>query len=142
MGGLSGSRFGYSGSGTALFTGTVSLENSGGFASVRSASSSHDLRKFSALTLRVKGDGKQYKINLKTDRNFDGVQYQAAFRTKRNEWMNVTIPFTTFTPVFRGNPVVPDSQLDRSCLCTFGFLISDKQEGPFRLEIESIGASP
>lgn len=61
MGGLSESRFEYAGASTAVFTGIVSLKNSGGFASVRITTSPYDLRKYEGLKLRVRGDGKSIK---------------------------------------------------------------------------------
>jgi NADH dehydrogenase [ubiquinone] 1 alpha subcomplex assembly factor 1 len=142
MGGLSESRFEYSGASTAVFTGAVSLRNSGGFASVRSAPSLYVLRNYTGLKLRVRGDGKQYKMNLKTDMDLDGVQYQATFDTKRNEWEEISIDFTDFVPMFRGARVHHAPQLDTSSICTFGVLISGNQEGLFRLEIDWISVYP
>jgi hypothetical protein len=139
MGGVSESRFEYSGESTAVFTGAVSLKNSGGFASVRSAPSSYDLQKYGGVKLRVRGDGKQYKMNLKTDTAFDGVQYQAIFDTKPNEWTEISIAFIDFVPMFRGGRVNHAPAVDSSSVCSFGFLISGKQEGLFRLEIDWIG---
>jgi NADH dehydrogenase [ubiquinone] 1 alpha subcomplex assembly factor 1 len=142
MGGVSESRFEYTGASTAVFTGTVSLKNSGGFASVRSAPSLYDLRNNNGLKLRVRGDGKQYKMNLKTDTALDGLQYQAILVTKRNEWTEISIAFTDFVPMFRGGRVNDAPQLDTSSICSFGFLISGNQEGLFRLEIDWIGVYP
>ena len=102
MGGVSDSRFDYVGESTAKFSGTVSLKNSGGFASVRSIPSLHDLRKQSGLVLRVRGDGKRYKMNLKTEGALDGVQYQSVFQTQADSWTEIVLPFSTFVPVFRG----------------------------------------
>ena len=142
MGGVSESRFEYSGASTAVFTGAVSLKNSGGFASVRSAPSLYNLRKYKGLKLRVRGDGKQYKINLRAEAAFDGVQYQAVFDSKRNEWIEISIPFRDFVPMFRGCLVNHAPQLDTSSICTFGILISGNQEGLFRLEIDWISVYP
>jgi len=142
MGGVSESRFEYSGASTAVFTGAVSLKNSVGFASVRSAPSLYDLRNYKGLKLRVRGDGKQYKMNLKTDTDLDGVQHQATFDTKRNEWTEISIAFIDFVPMFRGGRVNHAPAVDASSVCSFGFLISSKQEGLFRLEIDWIGVYP
>jgi NADH dehydrogenase [ubiquinone] 1 alpha subcomplex assembly factor 1 len=142
MGGLSESRFEYAGASTGVFTGTVSLKNSGGFASVRISTAPYDLQKYQGLKLRVRGDGKEYKINLKDDPAFDGVQYQATFEPKSREWCEITIPFADLIPMFRGRSIHQAAPLNRSSICTFGFLISGKQEGLFRLEIDWIGVYP
>jgi NADH dehydrogenase [ubiquinone] 1 alpha subcomplex assembly factor 1 len=140
MGGVSHSTFEYIGASTATFSGIVSLENSGGFASVRSSSTSlYDLRRYSGVLLRVRGDGKQYKLNLKTEATFDGVQYQALFQSPNGEWTEIRIAFSEFVPMFRGAPARQATQLDKASICSFGFLISGKQEGLFRLDIDRIG---
>lgn len=142
MGGVSSSRFDYGGASTADFSGTVSLKNSGGFASIRSTPSLHDLQRYAGLVLRVRGDGKQYKINLKTETALDGVQYQAVFTTEAGAWTEIVIPFSRFVPMFRGAHAYDAPPLDTASLRSFGFLISDKQEGPFRLVIDRISAYP
>jgi NADH dehydrogenase [ubiquinone] 1 alpha subcomplex assembly factor 1 len=138
MGGVSHSRFDYVGESTAVFSGTVSLENSGGFASVRSAPSLYDLGKYAGLLLRVRGDGKKYKMNLKTEATLDGVQYQAVFETQQNVWTEIVIPFSKFVPMFRGVPAQHSPVIDTASICSFGFLISDKQGGAFQMEIDWI----
>jgi monofunctional biosynthetic peptidoglycan transglycosylase len=125
--------------GTAVFTGKVSLENNGGFASVRSLPDDHDLSGYRGVSIRVRGDGKTYGLRLKTDRRFDSVSYQARLAPGNGEWKVVRIPFDEFRPVFRGRPVPGAPVLDPASIKSFGLIISDKQEGPFRLEIEWIG---
>ncbi len=139
MGGLSRSRVECFTAGTLRFSGVVSLQNNGGFASIWSAAGRYDLGAYDGLRLRVKGDGKTYKLNLKPDSGFDGVQYQAAFKTS-GTWQNISLPFAAFEPRFRGRLIREAPPLDPSRVASFGFLISDKQAGPFALEIERIEA--
>jgi len=54
MGGVSTGRLESTGNDTAAFTGVVSLENNGGFASVRSRPRKFDLRGYSGLELRIR----------------------------------------------------------------------------------------
>jgi len=141
MGGLSSSSFAVE-EGVARFEGTVSLENNGGFASVRSRPQDHDLSPFRGILLRVRGDGKRYAFRLRTSSAFDGVSYQVFFKTVPDQWITVLIPFEAFQPVFRGRLVRGAEPLDLKSVKTFGFLISDKQAGPFRLEVDWIKAYP
>jgi hypothetical protein len=85
MGGESTSGFRLT-NGAALFQGEVSLENNGGFASVRSLPARHDLAGCEAFAIRVRGDGRGYKFTARTDRSFDSAIYQAVFPTKKGEW--------------------------------------------------------
>jgi len=124
--------------GVGVFRGAVSLERGGGFASVRSEEGAYDLSGFSGLVVRVRGDGKSYGLRLRTSRDFDGVNYQAAFRTENGEWTELRIPFRDFRPVFRGRPIPGHPSLDPSAVRSFGLIIAGRQAGPFRLEIQAI----
>ena len=59
MGGVSRSRPEVSSRDTLVFTGNLSLENNGGFASVRHVSEPFELDQGAGVLLRVKGDGKK-----------------------------------------------------------------------------------
>jgi NADH dehydrogenase [ubiquinone] 1 alpha subcomplex assembly factor 1 len=141
MGGVSESRLQPGNNGTALFSGNVSLENFGGFCSVSSRESKHyDLSSSQGIAVRIKGDGKTYKVTLKTDTSFNGYAYQFSFATRKDEWIRVQAPFKDFIARFRGTTMPDAPPVKTSEIKSFGFLIGDKQEGPFALEIEWIRA--
>ncbi|MCW8986013.1 MAG: CIA30 family protein [Thermoanaerobaculales bacterium] len=140
MGGISSGEMSAA-DGYATFQGTVSFENNGGFSSVRSPAVVHDLSAFEGLVLRVRGDGKRYGFRLKTDASFDGVSYQVEIEPPAGEWTEISVPFTDFIPVYRGRVVRDHPPLDPSRIATFGLIIS-RQEGPFCIDIESVGAYP
>jgi monofunctional biosynthetic peptidoglycan transglycosylase len=140
MGGVSSGGMS-AGDGYAIFHGTVSFDNNGGFSSVRSPAVVHDLSTFEGLVLRVRGDGKRYGFRLKTDASFDGVSYQVQIEPPVGEWAEISVPFTDFIPVYRGRVVRNHPPLDPSRVATFGLIIS-RQEGPFRMDIESVRAYP
>ena len=117
------------------FTGTVSLENSGGFASIRSKPVNFDLGQYSGLVLRLRGDGKTYKISLRTDLYFDGVSYQATFNTLKGTWQEIFLPFETFTPTHHGIKLSTVAPIDTTRIKSFGLFIADHQEGPFQLDV-------
>jgi len=141
MGGVSSSSLQTLGDGIGVFRGYVSLENYGGFASVRSQPKFRDLSEWTGLALRVRGDGKGYKLALKMDANLDGIMYQASFPTTAGEWTEVRLPFATCcAPTFRGRDVPGAPALDPARIMQISLMISDKQEGPFQLEIDWIAA--
>ena len=139
MGGVSASRVEIAPEGLA-FHGTVSLAHGGGFASIRAQPRDYALVGATAFVLRVQGDGRTYKLALRTDEAFDGVQYQARFATQAGAWIDVEVPVAAFQPTFRGRAVPDAPILDPSRIRVFGFLIADRQAGPFHLVVESIGA--
>lgn len=134
MGGVSASNFGVT-NGVAVFRGEVSLENNGGFASVRSPPSRHDLAGCDAFLIRVRGDGRRYKFTARTDRSFDSPIYQASFPTKQGEWGELRLPMKDLNPTFRGRVLSGQPPLDPTKVTSVGFLICDKQAGPFQLEV-------
>lgn len=139
MGGVSESSLQPGGKGKALFKGTVSLKNNGGFCSTSSRENkNYDLSSFEGIGVRVKGDGKTYMLTVKTEAGFDGYAYQFPFATQKDQWMTVTVPFKYFVARFRGTPVPNAPPVKSSVINSFGFIIADKQEGPFTLEIEWI----
>jgi monofunctional biosynthetic peptidoglycan transglycosylase len=124
--------------GYASFQGTVSFENNGGFASVRSRPDRHDLSTCDGLVLKVRGDGRRYGFRLRTSASFDGVSYQAELAPPAGEWQEVRLPFEAFGPVFRGRRVADHPPLDPAEIRTLGILIA-RQKGPFRLDIAWLG---
>lgn len=140
MGGVSQSRWRITEDGVAIFSGTVSLENNGGFASIRSTPREMNLDGYRGIVIRAKGDGQAYKLNLKNDTGFEGILYQQRFATRGREWEVIHLPFEGFDPKFRGRELSEAPPLDVRKIQTFGFMISDKQTGPFTLEIDWIQA--
>jgi len=142
MGGVSTSQFQVLTNGCAVFSGTVRLENNGGFASVRSAPVRENLAGLTTFVLRVRGDGRRYKFSVRTGAGFDTPLYQCSFTTKQGEWDERRLAFSDFVPTFRGRVLTDVPPLKPASVNSVGFLIADKQAGLFRLEIGWIKASP
>ena len=140
MGGVSVAQMALTEGGTAVFSGTVSLDNSGGFASVRSRPKDRKLGGHEGIVLRVKGDGKRYKLTVRQDSRWDGVMYQAPFQATKGKWQEVRVPFSAFVPTYRGRELRDRPDVNPDQIRSLGFLISDKQAGPFRLEIDWVKA--
>ncbi len=140
MGGLSQSAMELTSNRTALFRGEVSLENNGGFASVRTHPFDYQLDNYDGVILRVRGDGRMYKFRLRVNDYFDGIAYETTFQTQPNIWQMLRFPFAGFEPVFRGYPLTDAPPLDSAKIARLGFMISDKQAGPFELQIDWIKA--
>ncbi len=124
----------------AIFRGEISLTNNGGFASVRSLPHRHDLTNCDAFTIRVRGDGHRYKFTARTDPSFDSAIYQIVFPTKKGEWEEHRLPMKDFVPTFRGRVLSGEPPLGPAKVTSVGFLVSDKQAGPFQLEVAWIKA--
>jgi monofunctional biosynthetic peptidoglycan transglycosylase len=138
MGGLSSSNFTVIDSGYAVFSGEVSPENNGGFASVRTLIENTTINDYDGVMIKVKGDGKIYSIRFRLNRNFDGISYQGKFTADEGIWKIVKIPFTEFIPTFRGRTIPDQPELNSKDIKQLGFLIADNQFGNFNIFIEWI----
>ena len=140
MGGLSQSQMQLTEENTAIFQGSVSLDNNGGFASVRAIPTTNKTAGHTGIRLRVKGDGRNYQLRLRTDNRFDGASYRSEFTTQQDNWTVINMPFSEMVPTFRGRVLEDQPAVDPSQIQQLGFLISNKVAEPFRLEIDWIKA--
>jgi NADH dehydrogenase [ubiquinone] 1 alpha subcomplex assembly factor 1 len=138
MGGVSRSRMRFDTAGHAVFEGVMSLEQNGGFASVRANCSAPPLAKVTHYVVEVRGDGKRYKLNLRMTGLASEVSYQANFSTEKDTWTTVALPVSAFEPSFRGRRVMNAPPLDPARVFQAGLMISDKQDGAFQLAIRQI----
>ena len=137
MGGISQSQIKITPEKTIEFFGRLSLENNGGFASFRSKSKNLNLKKGDTLALRARGDGREYSLNLYTQKRLMAFSYRAMFTTNKDEWIEVRIPIDRFVATSYGQ-VVNDATLDPKEIDGLGILLGDKKPGNFKLEIEWI----
>jgi hypothetical protein len=140
MGGRSEGGLAATAEATAVFQGTVSLANGGGFASVRSPLQQPVSADCRAFVLEVRGDGQRYQLRLRTDARFDGIAYRAYFDPPAGEWVRVRLPLADFVAVYRGRPVARAPALRPGEIRQLGLMIAEQQAGDFRLELRRIVA--
>ncbi len=140
MGGIS--RGGYTAEdGIGVFSGELSLENNGGFSSIRCPASDFDLGGYDGIELRVRGDGRTYSFaTMRSDRRYEVNVWRKKFRTEQGEWTTIRMPFDELvhTVMGRRNPRTGPLPGDR--VRSLAISVSDKIESPFRLEIDWIRA--
>jgi NADH dehydrogenase [ubiquinone] 1 alpha subcomplex assembly factor 1 len=135
MGGLSSSKA-FVEDDKIIFSGNVSLENNGGFASLRSPVKDYNFEKYNGIEIKIKGDGKQYSISMKETTYFTGQFYTESFETKPDEWITVKLPFDQFNLYYFGKETNSKKKIPLRNIKEISLLIGDKQEGNFRAEIE------
>ena len=138
MGGVSEGKVKATEKKTLEFYGTLSLENNGGFASVRTKAKKLGLENGDALVVRVRGDGREYSLNLHVPRPLTAFSYRATVQTRKDEWMEIKLPLDKFEATSFGRPVKDAGPVDPQEVNGLGFLLGDKKAGPFKLEVESI----
>ncbi|MFH1700557.1 MAG: CIA30 family protein [Candidatus Zixiibacteriota bacterium] len=122
------------------FSGTVSLENNGGFASIRTLPKEFNLCEFNGLRIRVKGDGRAYQFRIRTDGKYDGIAFKHDFSTDPSDWIEIDLPFASFLPTFRGRILRDVKPLVAAEIRQIGFFVADKVAGPFSLIVDEITA--
>lgn len=134
----------------AVFTGIVSTENNGGFASVRTRNFDPplNLSNYEGIELRVQGDGKRYKFIARCEGKWDGVGYCYSFDTIYNCWKTIRIPFEDLIPVFRAKTQPDAGSFDPSKIYSIQLMLSKFEydgglnpkfdRGLFALEIDYI----
>ncbi|MDX1362831.1 MAG: CIA30 family protein [Arenibacter latericius] len=135
MGGLSKGEIKMNAPGSAVFTGTVRLENNGGFSSIRYEFKLKEVSIYAAVKLRVKGDGKSYQFRIK-EKSSQRYSYIHSFTTS-GEWETITIPFSEFYPGFRGNRLDMPNYSGKE-MQAISILIGNRSEESFSLELDKI----
>jgi NADH dehydrogenase [ubiquinone] 1 alpha subcomplex assembly factor 1 len=142
MGGVSDGRFKITDGKTLEFFGTLSLENNGGFASVRTRPGELGLSDGDDLVVRVKGDGREYVLNLYTKSRRTAFSYRAPLPTTKDEWTVVAIPLEDFIPTSFGRQVQGMGPVEPEQITSIGFMLSDKKPGKFRLNVGWVKVRP
>ena len=99
MGGISTSQISVSENNFLIFSGEVSLENNGGFASLRSPVDDFDFSDCKGFAIRIKGDGKLYSMSFRQTKYFTGYNYNLRFGTEKNNWQVIKLPFKDFVKI-------------------------------------------
>ena len=140
MGGLSQGTIEMTQNDSLLFKGNISLQNNGGFSSFRIGGKLWDLSAWKGVEILVKGDGRTYGLRATTDETFlrSSVSFTADFKTVKDEWVKLQIPFSKMKASWRGRKL--DRNFDPAQIKGLGIILADKTAGKFALEIKSISA--
>ncbi|WP_340066587.1 CIA30 family protein [Ascidiimonas aurantiaca] len=135
MGGRSSGNFYINENGHGVFEGNVSLENNGGFSSLRYQFNRVSTQPYSKIVLRVKGDAKRYQFRIKNNTS-DYYSYISYFMAPE-QWETIEIPMNNMYPTFRGRKLnMPD--FSGNSIEEIAFLIGNKKNESFKLEIDHI----
>ncbi|MGQ7869587.1 CIA30 family protein [Sunxiuqinia sp. sy24] len=135
MGGRSTSSITLDPEGNGVFEGTVSLENNGGFSSVRYRTGSTNIAGLKKVGIRLKGDGKRYQFRVKAKAS-DYFSYVGYFQTS-GEWQLVEISLQNLYPAFRGRRL-SEPNFSGDSIEEIAILIGNNKNEAFKLELDQI----
>jgi len=113
--------------------------NGGGFSSIRTKPMDLELESKDGVLIRFKGDGRTYKFGVRMARS--SVSYRSDFDTVRDEkgWQVAKIPFADMGASWRGVRLPREKYpLKKDKIESIGFMIYDKKDGPFELQVDWI----
>ncbi len=135
MGGESLSTFKLNEDGCGIFEGNISIENNGGFSSLRYRFLKKTINAYTHVKIRLRGDGKKYQFRVKSNSS-DYYSYVAPFLTSR-EWQEIVIPLEDMYPSFRGRRL-NQPNFSSDYIEELAFLIGNKKSESFKLLIDKI----
>jgi len=135
MGGRSSGTFKLDTEGFGVFEGDISLDNNGGFSSLRYRFEKKQIKDYSKVLLKIRGDGKNYQFRIKANSG-DYYSYITPFSTS-GEWQEIEVPLKDMYPTFRGRkldkPNFSDDYIEEITT-----LIGNKKKEKFKILIDRI----
>lgn len=124
---------------SVVFKGTVSLENNGGFASLRSPYGTWDLTPYQTLTIRYRSTGFDMAWTMNNERPFYRPVFKGTLPNTKGVWKTTTFELRALAAYSLGNPLgynVSNKELKE--IIRMGFISNEKRAGDFELEIDHI----
>jgi hypothetical protein len=135
MGGESSGSFKLNEDDFGVFQGRISLDNNGGFSSLRYRFQKIAVENYTQIVIKLKGDGKNYQFRIKSNSG-DYYSYILPFSTS-GEWQEITIPLKDMYPSFRGRRLEQPNFSD-DAIEEVTFLIGNKKNENFKLLLDTI----
>ncbi|MEN0046246.1 MAG: CIA30 family protein [Bacteroidota bacterium] len=138
MGGLS-KGFGNLDEDAMLFKGEVSLENNGGFSSLRSPYQDFDLSMYEKVVIRLKAKGQILAFTMNVDQRWYKPYFKQQIKVDGDDWQVVELPFSEFETYRIGDQIDYDfSEVDAKKVIRIGLITDSKKAGAFEAEIDYI----
>ncbi len=122
--------------GHMVFSGVINT-NGGGFSSIRRPVQSWEFQDARRVTMRIKSDGRAYRLRFRTDVTWRGrrIAFQKPIPvTQAGEWETVTVTLDNMRASLFGR-TVRGAEFDPNAILETGVILADGQDGPFKLEI-------
>ena len=139
MGGVTKSKIEYTNN-SVLLTGNISLDNYGGFSSIKTKYKSVDLSKYNGIKIKFKSTNQKFAFTLEDNQDWTQPNYKREFSSKKDDtWEEVIIYFKDFQEIVIGETtgnMMKSKSLKN--IVRMGIMTYEKKEGPFSLEVDYI----
>lgn len=122
-----------------IFTGSISLKNNGGFASLRTPYQNYDLSEFTTVTIRYRSTGQDFALSLNKYKRFWQPNYKTNLPMTDGEWQTLTCNLVDFN-MYRLGDILEShpSKEDLSNIIRLGVISNTKAATDFEIEIDKI----
>lgn len=139
MGGLTKSKIEYTNN-SVLLSGNISLDNYGGFSSIKTKYESVDLSEYNGIKIKFKSTNQKFAFTLEDNQNWTQPNFKREFSPKKDDtWEELIIYFKDFQEIkigeLTGNMMKSKSLKN---IVRMGIMTYEKKEGPFSLEVDYI----
>lgn len=122
-----------------IFRGSISLENNGGFASLRTPYQDYNLSDYTTVTIRYKSTGQDFGLTLNKHRQFWRPQYKTNLPITNGTWKTLRCNLEDFGTYRLGQQMqgAPDKD-DLSNIIRLGLISNTKAATDFEIEVDHI----
>ena len=139
MGGVTKSKIEYTNN-SVLLSGNISLDNYGGFSSIKTKYKSVDLSKYNGIKIKFKSTNQKFAFTLEDNQDWTQPNYKREFSSKKDDtWEEVIIYFKDFQEIVIGETtgnMMKSKSLKN--IVRMGIMTYEKKEGPFSLEVDYV----
>jgi monofunctional biosynthetic peptidoglycan transglycosylase len=139
MGGITKSKIEYT-INSVILSGNISLDNYGGFSSIKTKYKRVDLSKYIGIKIKFKSTNQKFAFTLEDNQNWTQPNYKCEFSPKKDDtWEEVIIYFKDFQEIVIGEPtgnMMESKSLNN--IVRMGIMTYEKKEGHFSLEVDYI----
>jgi NADH dehydrogenase [ubiquinone] 1 alpha subcomplex assembly factor 1 len=140
MGGRSKSSLALNNAGELVWSGDLSLENNGGFVSIRASGAYADWSAYDGVDVIIAGAGRDVQVTAqRADMRVMAGGYRAQVPTNATGDTHVYIPFSAFVLKRFGRRINgPHLNSGLKSVGQWGLLIADKRPGPFKVVLKML----
>lgn len=124
-----------------LFSGTTSLDNNGGFSSIRTTFPKGDLKDCKTMTIKFRSPNtnRSFGLSLKDSQKYYIPYYKFMFQPKSDDWQVLKVNLKDFGYYKISEKIGNEMPLDfLEDVFNIALILSDGKEGTFQIEIDYI----
>jgi hypothetical protein len=122
-----------------IFKGKVSLENNGGFASLRTSYGDFDLSSYKMVSVRYRSTGQDFGLTLNKYRQFWRPNYKVNLPITDGAWKTMSLQLEDFKTYRLGEEIPGNpSKEDLKEIIRLGLISNTKAATTFEIEVDSI----